>query len=554
MSDRAEIIHTEGVVDADVASVWRVLRSPRWPWSGFMHGLDATVPGTSAELRLRGGPAGIPVPVQLMVLDPEREIRWGGGIPGVFFGEHYIRLSPEGRSTRVQHGEIFTGVLGERAVASLRAPLTDLYARDIARLGAAARGFSSGEDANADLAPLPESEAGLTPEWLQAAVARRHPGVRVRSVELVDASRAGDGLASTADRLAIGVTYEDGHDGGLPRRMMLKTILLGGGMRVGPGAIRGIAASMDALGRLPFGAAARGAVFRGLTRFQERFPQAPDAMYENEVRFYRDIRPELTLETPATYASLRDPRSRRFGVLMEDLGQRRARFPTALDALTADDMRSLLSTLAALHAHFWRSPRLTADLAWVPTSTSGGMFEVFDGLGLELIRAQLELYPFKRALIAPVGRDLDAMWAATWANQRAMKAEPETLLHGDPHIGNTYLLPEGGGGLLDWQLMMRGCYAHDVTYVIASGLPTEVRRREERALITHYLEALAANGVRDVPPFDAAFELYRRTISWGLVIGWLITPPQNYGEELTAANIRRLATAAVDLGTFERAG
>jgi len=38
---------------------------------------------------------------------------------------------------------------------------------------------------------------------------------------------------------------------------------------------------------------------------------------------------------------------------------------------------------------------------------------------------------------------------------------------------------------------------------------------------------------------------------WGLVIGWLITPPQNYGEEITVANLKRLVAAAQDLATFE---
>jgi hypothetical protein len=34
------------------------------------------------------------------------------------------------------------------------------------------------------------------------------------------------------------------------------------------------------------------------------------------------------------------------------------------------------------------------------------------------------------------------------------------------------------------------------------------------------------------------------------VIGWLITPPQNYGRAITEANISRLVTAAQDLDSF----
>ena len=136
----------------------------------------------------------------------------------------------------------------------------------------------------------------------------------------------------------------------------------------------------------------------------------------------------------------------------------------------------------------------------------------------------------------------------------ALATGPQTLLHGDPHLGNTYTLPGGRGGLLDWQLMMRGSWAHDVTYRLTTALDVETRRREERGLLAHYLEQLGRRGVDEVPALDDAWERYRRTVVWGLVIGWLITPPQNYGEAITAANIERLVTAAVDLGTFEAIG
>jgi predicted unusual protein kinase regulating ubiquinone biosynthesis (AarF/ABC1/UbiB family) len=32
---------------------------------------------------------------------------------------------------------------------------------------------------------------------------------------------------------------------------------------------------------------------------------------------------------------------------------------------------------------------------------------------------------------------------------------PQTLLHGDPHIGNTYVLPDDTVGFLDWQMVRR---------------------------------------------------------------------------------------------------
>ena len=37
---------------------------------------------------------------------------------------------------------------------------------------------------------------------------------------------------------------------------------------------------------------------------------------------------------------------------------------------------------------------------------------------------------------------------------------------------------------------------------------------------------------------------------WGLVIGWLITPPVNDGVPISVANISRLVSAADDLESF----
>jgi hypothetical protein len=353
---------------------------------------------------------------------------------------------------------------------------------------------------------VPSDLDELTPAILTAALVGRRPGVVVDRVEIVAAKRCGDGVASTADRVELHLTYRAGTAAGLPRRLILKTMLAS--------------------------------------------PHAPAAMYENEVRFYRELRDGLDIETPEVFASSFDPATGRFGLLLEDLTARDARFPSALDPVSLDEVRSILGHLAILHAQFWESPRFAGDLAWVSTPMSGGMFEVFDRMGLELIEDQVARNPFKQDLISPLGRTLPEMWELLWKVQARHCEEPTTLLHGDPHLGNTYLLPGERGGLLDWQLMMRGSWAHDVTYLLVTALAPEIRRTHQRGLLAEYLERLAEAGVRRVPSAADAFEQYRAAALWGLVIGWLICPPENYGPEITAANISRTVAAVDDLETF----
>lgn len=138
MSKTTEI-HAEQVIAADVTTVWKVLEAPRWTWSSFMLGLDRRVAGQKGTLRLRGLPGGVPIGVRLITAEPVRELRWRGGIRGVFLGEHYIRLRPEGGATRVEHGELYSGIVGAFVVGMFRDEIERVYDRDIAGLAAASR-------------------------------------------------------------------------------------------------------------------------------------------------------------------------------------------------------------------------------------------------------------------------------------------------------------------------------------------------------------------------------------------------------------------------------
>ena len=189
-------------------------------------------------------------------------------------------------------------------------------------------------DHRSDGVVFPTELDDLTPDVVGAALADHMPGVVVDHLEIAAAKRAGEGVASTADRVVVDLTYAPGTGGDLPNRLILKTMLAS--------------------------------------------PHAPRVMYENEVRFYREIRDELDIETPQVFASHFDPPTGRFGLLLEDLTARGARFPSALEPVSLAELRSILGNLAALHAHFWDSPRFAAELSWVPTPTSGGMFDVFD--------------------------------------------------------------------------------------------------------------------------------------------------------------------------------
>jgi hypothetical protein len=334
---------------------------------------------------------------------------------------------------------------------------------------------------------IPTTAEGLTPAFLTSVLRTCHPGVTVEGFTLSEIRRFGEVMVSTSDRVRMELHYAAGTGEGLPTRVVAKTTRTGG----------------SNLGEL----------------------------YDNEVNFYVRLRPELAIEAPRVLGGISDKGEAAYYLLLEDLSLRHAVFPTVLRNNSLDEVRSILDQFALLHATFWNSPRLTGDLAWYQGHASGSLAE--------------------RELLAGLGTTAERLHAGYLALMHHQSTLPQTIVHGDGHIGNTYLLPGGKAGLLDFQLTSRGAWCHDVSYLLATALPIAVRRQEERALLAYYLDRLAAHGVAEVPLAETTWLELGRAFLWGLYIGWLPTPIGNYGEDINVENLKRTAAAFADHRTGE---
>lgn len=346
----------------------------------------------------------------------------------------------------------------------------------------------------------------LNTDVLTRALNDMHPGVKVASFDVVQTINCESGFASTADRVVLDLNYKPGTDEGLPTRVLLKTMLVS--------------------------------------------PHAPAEMYAAEVKFYRTLRPTLAIEAPQVFAGVVDEQSGQFGLIMEDLSQRDVVFPNATMPVSMGQIHSLISNLAVIHASFWESPRLQQDLNWLCTPAGGGMSDFF-----KLILPSIEEHlreSWRAELMEPLGHSTESLFNAMLKVQdTALEQGPRTLLHGDTHLGNTYLLPDGGCGLLDFQLTMQGCFTRDLTYYVTTALDIDDRRQHEGELIRFYLEELKSRGVTDAPDFDTTWLLHRQSALWGLVVGWMVCPTKNYGRDITEANLRRLIAAVGDLESMK---
>lgn len=350
---------------------------------------------------------------------------------------------------------------------------------------------------------IPTSAAEITPRSVTDLIRTLHPEATVGAVDVVAAPVFGEGDVSTAGRIEIDI--RDVHGADLPNRLVVKVA-------------------------------------------RPDLPATP--LYANEVAVYTHLRDELEIETPRCFGARFDPASGRFGLALEDLTEREVTFGNVLVPVSLESVRSILAQVATLHGATWDSDRFDTDLSWVQPHTSGELHTLFTHPALvpSMIAAQVEHEPFKAEIVASLGQDADSLREQVRRAQAHQASLPTSVVHGDLHVGNTYYLPDGTGGVLDWQLTSRGRFIHDVGYYLITSLPADVRRAHERDLLAFYLDELAATGVA-APDLDAAWDEYRASVAWCLYIGWLTTPVDNYGWSINVVNHIRLATAYRDLAT-----
>jgi hypothetical protein len=345
---------------------------------------------------------------------------------------------------------------------------------------------------------VPRSWHELTPAWLTAALAPSCPGAVVAEAEIVAAA---DG---TNRRARVRLSYSAG---GGPGSVFVK---LHGRMR-------------HRLALVALGAFAAEARLAGSGV-------------------------ALPVERPRPYAAGVDWRALATIVVMEDIASRGGRANDGESALPVAQVRAGLAELARLHAAYWDRP-LPGPLgfvrpwrlgrAWAPVSLASV------SRGLRRVAAAGDA----AALPARIRSDPRLLERQFRGSATLAATGPRTVLHGDPHPGNTYWLPGDRTGFLDWQLVRAGNWSHDVGYFLAGSLGIADRRQHDSDLLAGYLDELRRAGV-EAPGFGHAWARYRASPAFGLGT-WLHTlaagtfqPPA-----VCLATVRRFAAAYQDLET-----
>jgi hypothetical protein len=242
---------------------------------------------------------------------------------------------------------------------------------------------------------------------------------------------------------------------------------------------------------------------------------APARVFEREARFYTDLADELNADSQvAAHAHhvAADYDTDDYVLLLEDLGH--LDIGDQVTGASADDAAMALESLAALHAAFWRSPRLDA-VAWMPRIDDDGM-----KIGREIYAASLPGFKevFGHALVDEHLEVVDRFSDNVHQLMDRFAAMPTTIVHFDYRLDNLFFDRDGGSvTMIDFQASCKGGGAFDVGYFVSQNLRTDVRREHEADLLRLYHDALTAGGVEgyDFNQFHADYRV-------GVLYGWII--------------------------------
>ncbi|MGV0790003.1 phosphotransferase [Mycolicibacterium sp. XJ2] len=256
----------------------------------------------------------------------------------------------------------------------------------------------------------------------------------------------------------------------------------------------------------------------------------------------------LPLDHPTVYAALIDEPGSNFVMIMEDVVARGADPRDSTRPMSVEQVANGVRGLARMHSQFW-GERLTANpaLDWLEPFVA---FEGLEHAPLDIARDRLgDTVPSE--ILGLSGTDLFVdIWARYIGTLTGSSTSAPTLLHGDPHIGNTYVLPDDEVGFLDWQMARRGNWSLDLGYFLQGALTIEDRRRAERDLLDEYRAALTLPAA-ELPSADEVWLRYRASVAHGLAI-WMATLSGGdawQGADICLALAQRYSAAFIDLDT-----
>lgn len=268
-------------------------------------------------------------------------------------------------------------------------------------------------------------------------------------------------------------------------------------------------------------------------------------IYNNEVRFYRDIASTVGILVPHCYFAEIEPLEGWFNLVLEDLSGT-THTGDSIAGCTLAQAKLILSELAKLHAPRWNDPLLAQ--AMDSPSERIQTHKQFDGYLDSAEQAITELKNELRTdqidLIQAV-MPLATQWLTSWQ-------APFAIQHGDFRLDNMLFgsTPSAPPFIaLDWQIVRVGPPLVDVAYFLGECLSAHDRRKYEHDLLKVYHQGLVSGGVGDYD-YESLWLDYKRYSLFGIfaAVGtYRRIQHTEYSRKLFINSIQKYADLALDL-------
>lgn len=350
-------------------------------------------------------------------------------------------------------------------------------------------------------AKIPRNLEQITAPWLSSMLANRYPGIVVEAMKTVEVRNG------HTTKMRVELDYNEvGKSAAIPRQLCIKA------------------------------------------NWSEGFESGD--ICELEARFYFYIRENLSIPAPGCfYADWDGDGSGQGVVVMEDLATEGGVFGHSTHHIGVDAVAHALEGLAQLHGAWWGSDKLNS-YDWLQTS----MATTVDCEQLRQLWSFCEINiakpEYQKVLPQWLKDDpqrLERAFDKLVAYEQAQQG-PLCVVHGDAHLGNSYLRPNGERLWIDWQLVRKGRPWRDVTYFMLGSLTIEERRAEGRRLFKHYLDAIRATGAEGVLSDDQAWGEFSRWPLYGMQ-AWLANQDE-WGQH-GLPMVERFYQAAEDLDSLK---
>jgi len=265
-------------------------------------------------------------------------------------------------------------------------------------------------------------------------------------------------------------------------------------------------------------------------------------MGRREERFYASLAPTVRLRVPACFASAFDASTCDFVIVLEDIVAGGCTISDGTVGVAPDSAAVALEELAHLHARFYDPAVRDAEVPWVPRAKHASKYgERLLQLALDEHRDRLrDDFAELAQLYVDRGDDLQALW----------HSGPNTVIHGDPHLGNLFD-DHGRTGFLDWGIVNISSPMRDASYFVTMAMNVDERRANEEALLRHYVDVHNAIAPDASISFDDAWRMHREQAAYCVpACCQIVVFPENITDKrrvFSEAFLARAEAAVTDL-------